>query len=125
MDPFMTFWIFLIGIIVGVIIGIILLYRTAVSPLHKKIEKLNNEIKALMTTYGKTTEQHALFMKQYPYSIERFRYLGTPIDGIQFEDDQILFVEFKTTKSKLGAAQNRIKKLVKQGKVKWFEFRTK
>jgi len=125
MDPFMTFWIFLIGIIVGVIIGVILLYRTAISPLHKKIEKLTAEKKALMTTCEKTTEQHAPSMKQYPYSIERFRFIGTPIDGIQFEDDQILFVEFKTSKSKLSAAQNRIKKLVKEGKVKWFEFRTK
>ncbi|MCK5112179.1 MAG: endonuclease, partial [Thermoplasmatales archaeon] len=53
------------------------------------------------------------------------RFIGSPIDGVQFEDDQILFVEFKTDKSKLNAKQNKIKKLVKEGKVKWFEFKTK
>ena len=121
----MTFWIFLVGIIVGVIIGVILLYQTAVFPLHKKIEKLTSEKQVLSITYGKITEQFAPFMEQYPYSIEKFRFMGTPIDGIQFEEDQILFVEFKTAKSKLSATQNRIKKLVKEGKVKWFEFRTK
>ncbi len=49
MEILMLFWFFLIGIIVGVIIGLTLVYRTAVSPLHKEIEKLSNEIKLLST----------------------------------------------------------------------------
>jgi len=117
MDPLMTFWIFLIGILVGVISGITLLYRAAISPLHKKIEKLLSEKQLSLTR--KIPEQMAPWMKNYPYSIENFRFIGSPIDGVQFEDDQILFVEFKTDNTK----QNKIKKLVKEGKVKWFEFR--
>lgn len=123
MDPFMIFWIFLIGIIVGVILGVTLLHRTAISPLHRKIDNLTSEKQALSTTYDMTTEQFAPTMEQYPYPTERFRFIGTPIDGIQFEDDQILFVKFRIHESKLNATQNRIKKLVKEGKVKWFEFK--
>lgn len=125
MDPLMTFWVFLIGIIIGVIFGITLVYRVAISPLHKKIEKLSSEKESSSTAWGKTTEQFASSMEKYPHSTENFRYIGSPIDGIQFEDDQILFVEFKTDKSKLNAKQNKIKKLVKEGKIKWFEFKMK
>ncbi|MCK4416106.1 MAG: endonuclease [Thermoplasmatales archaeon] len=125
MDPLMTFWVFLIGIIIGVIFGLTLVYRAAISPLHKKIEKLSSEKESSSTAWGKTTEQFTSSMEKYPYSTENFRYIGDPIDGIQFEDDQILFVEFKTDKSKLNAKQNKIKKLVKEGKVKWFEFKMK
>ena len=125
MDPLMTFWIFLIGIIAGLMLGVTLVYRTAISPLHKKVEKLSSEKQSLSTIYGKITEQFAPFMKKYPYSTENFRFIGNPIDGIQFEDDHIIFVEFKTSKSKLTPIQNRIKKLVKEGKIKWFEFRMK
>jgi hypothetical protein len=114
MDPLMTFWVLLIGIIIGVIFGITLVYRAAISPLHKKIGKLTSE-----------KEQFASSMEKYPYSKENFRYIGDPIDGIQFEDDQILFVEFKTEKSKLTTKQNKIKKLVEERNVNWFEFRTK
>ncbi len=125
MDPLMTFWVFLIGIIIGVIFGITLVYRAAISPLHKKIEKLSSEKESSSTAWGKTTEQFVSSMEKYPYSTENFRHIGSPIDGIQFEDDQILFVEFKTDKSKLNSKQNKIKKLVKEGKTKWFEFKTK
>lgn len=125
MDPLMAFWIFLIGIIAGLMLGVTLVYRTAISPLHKKIEKLSSEKQSLSTIYGKITEQFAPFMKKYPYSTGNFRFIGNPIDGIQFEDDHIIFVEFKTSKSKLTPIQNKIKKLVKEGKIRWFEFRMK
>ncbi len=121
----MMFWVFLIGIIFGVIAGITLIYRAAVSPLHKKINRLTTEKQSLSTTYGKITEQFAPFMKDYPYSTKNFRFIGSPIDGIQFNENQILFVEFKTNKSKLTKTQNKIKKLVKEGKIAWFEFRMK
>jgi len=43
----MLLWFFLLGIIVGVIVGLTLVYRTAVSPLHKEIERLSDQIKLL------------------------------------------------------------------------------
>jgi predicted Holliday junction resolvase-like endonuclease len=125
MDPLMTFWVFLIGIIIGVIFGITLVYKVAISPLHKKIEKFTSEKESISTAWDKITEQYASPAEKYPYSKENFRFIGSPIDGVQFEDDQILFVELKTDKSTLNAKQNKIKKLVKEGKVKWFEFKTK
>jgi predicted Holliday junction resolvase-like endonuclease len=112
MDPLMMVWVFFIGIIIGVVVGVGLSYRTAVSPLHRRIKKL-------------TSQQYHTFMKQYPYNPENFRYLGDPIDGIQFEDDKILLVSFKTKNTPRTTEQDHIKNLLKNGNVLWFEWSTK
>lgn len=113
MDSLVILWIFLIGAIVGLLLGLTLVYRAAVSPLHKKIEILSS---------GKPSEQ---YMEKYPYDIEYFRYIGNLVDGIQFEEDRIIFVKFKTDQSQLSSRQNKIKKLVEKGKVEWFEFKVR
>ena len=63
------------------------------------------------------------FLKNYPYESSNFRFIGTPIDGIQFEDDKIIFVEFKAGDSRLTAKQEKIKDLINKKKVNWEEFR--
>ena len=63
------------------------------------------------------------FLKNYPYESSNFRFIGTPIDGIQFEDDKIVFVEFKVGDSRLTAKQEKIKDLINKKKVNWEEFR--
>ncbi len=112
MDSLMTVWVFFIGSIIGVIVGVALSYRTAITPLHQRIGKL-------------TSQQYHMFMKQYPYNPDNFRYLGDPIDGIQFEKDKILFVWFKTRKTIRTPEQDHIKNLLENGNVSWFEWSTK
>ena len=112
MDSLMTIWVFFIGSIIGVIVGVALSYRTAITPLHQRIGKL-------------TSQQYHMFMKQYPYNPDNFRFLGDPIDGIQFEDDRILFVWFKTRKTIRTPEQDHIKNLLENGNVSWFEWSTK
>ena len=109
MDSLMTVWVFFIGSIIGVIIGVALSYRTAVTPLNQRIGKL-------------TSQQYHTFMKHYPYNPDNFRYIGDPIDGIQFEEDKILFVWFKTRKTIRTPEQNHIRKLLESGNVNWFEW---
>ena len=107
MDPFMMCWVFLIGIIIGIIIATILIQHTAVIPLHRQIDTLSK----------KTS-----FTPPPPYSPENFHYLGTPIDGIQFEKNIIIFIQSRSPKSKLTPLQNQIKQLVIDKKVQWHEF---
>lgn len=118
----MEFWVFLIGILAGLIAGIVLVYRTAVYPLHKKFEEPSSE-QLSDKTYDKTIEQFdPTMLSNYPFAYENFRFIGDPIDGIQFEDDCILFVEFKKDPSKQDPVKNKIKELVENSKIKWFEF---
>ena len=47
------------------------------------------------------TEQFMPFVHNYPWDPGRFRFIGSPIDGIQFEEDRVIIVEFKTGSSTL------------------------
>ena len=108
MDVLVGIWVFLIGCIAGVVLGLILVYRTAVSPLHKKIEKLSGE------------KQLEPYMDSYPFDTHNFRFIGDPIDGLQFEDNRILFVKFNLENSEKS---KKIKKLVDKKLVEWLEIR--
>jgi hypothetical protein len=114
MDSLMTIWVFFIGITIGIILGIILSYKTAVNPLQHTIKKLTAQYKY----------SHEV-MKYYPYNPDNFRFVGDPIDGIQFEEKAILFVRFKKGNVPLTKEQNHIKTLLKNRNVEWFEFTTK
>ncbi len=78
--------------------------------------------RSLSASYGRITEQWFPLMERYPYDSANFRFLGTPVDGVQFEEDRIVFVEFKSNRSELSSAQKRMKKLIESGKVYWEEF---
>jgi len=114
MDSLMTIWVFFIGIIIGILIGVILSYRTAVSPLQHTIKKLTFRDK-----YNHET------MKYYPYNPDNFRFVGDPIDGIQFEENAIVFVRFKKGNACRTKEQDHIKTLLENRKIEWFEFTTK
>ena len=97
---------------------------------HDKVSRLKEELRAaqssrqsLATTYGRITEQWAPFMGGYPYEPRNFRFLGSPVDGVQFEDDKVVFVEFKANASQLTERERRIKENVQAGRVEWLEFR--
>lgn len=109
----MTIWVFFIGSFIGIIIGVMLSYRTAVTPLQHRIEKLSSQ-----------QELHKENLKYYPYDPAKFRFIGEPVDGIQFEKDVILFVRFKKGSTPRTKEQDEVKTLIESGKVKWFEFTT-
>jgi len=78
---------------------------------------------SLSSKYGKMSEQFMPFLKDYPYDPQNFRFLGTPIDGIQFCDDKIVFIEFKTNSSQLSPRQKQVAQNIWQKKVEFEEHR--
>ena len=78
---------------------------------------------SLSSKYGRMTEQFMPFLEDYPYDKQNFRFIGSPIDGVQFEPDRVVLVEFKSADSSLSARQKEIKRLVESGKVEFKEFR--
>lgn len=75
------------------------------------------------TRYGQITEQFMPFISEYPYDSKQFRFLGSPIDGVEFEEDKIVMIEFKSAGSQLSTRQRRIRNLVREGKVDFQEIR--
>lgn len=113
------------GLIVAVLALVIV-----VRAYHDKVSRLKDELRAaqssrqsLATTYGRITEQWAPFMGGYPYNPQHFRFLGSPVDGVQFEEDKVVFVEFKANASQLTDRERRIKENVLAGRVEWLELR--
>ncbi len=90
--------------------------------LQKQVQDTVSKKQSLSVKYGKMTEQFLPFLEAYPYDEQNFRFLGSPVDGIQFESDKIIFVEFKAADSKLSQKQKHIKKLVENKKVYFKEF---
>ncbi|MCD6478898.1 MAG: endonuclease [Candidatus Diapherotrites archaeon] len=98
----------------------LVLYRR-ISILEQRLSHLSSEKQSQSTRYGLLVEQWLPLSEQFPFSPENFRFLGSPVDGIAFENDRIIFCEFKLNNSKLTEREKRIKELVENGKVEWFE----
>ena len=122
MDPFMALWLLIIGLLLGFLGGVALVYRRGVQPWKDQAQDIARKKQSLSTSYGQITEQFAPFMIRYPFNWKQFRFIGSPIDGIQFEDDAIYFVEIKAASGTLNKRQRNIKYLVEEKKVQWFTF---
>ena len=72
---------------------------------------------------GLMAENFMPFIRDYPYDHKNFRFLANPVDGIQVNEDSIIFIEFKTGGAKLSQSQKHIKNLVKEGRVRFETFR--
>jgi len=82
-----------------------------------RLSEIKFQKQSLSTKYGKITEQFLPFLDAFPYDPSNFRFLGTPIDGVQFEEDKIVFFEFKSGNSRMSVKQNNIKKLINDRKI--------
>jgi predicted Holliday junction resolvase-like endonuclease len=65
--------------------------------------------------------QWAPVLSKYPYEPRNFRFVGSPVDGVQFEEDRIVFVRFSS--GELTPVQQRVRDLVQSGRVEWLEVR--
>lgn len=109
-------------IILVLTIALIILIALLIST-RKKIKQLKFSQRSQSSKYGKMTEQFMPFLEDYPYDPQNFRFLGNPIDGVQFEEDKIIFIEFKSATSRLNQNQKNIKTLVDRGKIIFEEHR--
>ena len=89
----------------------------------KKFSDLIRQKKSSEVRVGLISEQIAPFLDAWPFETKNFRFLGAPIDGVSFEDDNVILVEIKTGKASLSPKQRQIRKQVREGRVKFMEFR--
>ena len=111
--------------LVGLSILLLLLamyYKRKLDDIRDMLEDERSRQRSLSTVYGRISEQWFPLMDRYPYDSQSFRFIGTPIDGIQFEEDRIVFCEFKNNQSSLSPLQKQIKRLVENRQVYWEEF---
>jgi predicted Holliday junction resolvase-like endonuclease len=105
------------------LIGTIAYYHKKVKKIGESLKEIEKRGRSLSSTYGRITEQFAPFISSYPYDPQDFRFIGSPIDGVQFNDDGIIFIEVKSSRSRLSEREKKVKELVERGMVSWMEFR--
>ncbi len=101
-----------------VILLFLLLTRT-----RRHLRQAVSQRQSTAVRHGQIYEQYFPMLKNYPYDPKDFRFLGTPVDGVQFTEDGIIMVEFKSGTSRLSRKQRKIRKLVEKGKVRFEEYR--
>ena len=79
---------------------------------------------------GQVLEQVAPFLPGFPCNPADARFIGKPVDFVAFpglsENDEVkevLLIEVKTGKSVLSEREKEIKKAVKEGRVRYVEYR--
>ena len=117
-------WIILILFVVCVVLFLLLRYsRRKLAEKSVSISELDKQKRSQSIRYGKLAEQFMPFLESYPYDPHDFRFLGTPIDGVQFTEDSIILVEFKAADSQLSKRQRTIKRIIEEGTVRFEIYR--
>ncbi len=117
-------WIILVLIVVCIVLFLLLRYsRRKLAEKSESIAELDKQKRSQSIRYGKLAEQFMPFLESYPYDPHDFRFLGTPIDGVQFTEDSIILVEFKTADSQLSKRQRTIKGIIEEGAVRFEIYR--
>lgn len=114
------------GVVAGVVAGavfLVLLLLLWVRVLLRRVRALKSERQSQAARYGQTMEQFAPFLESWPWDPKRFRFIGSPVDGLQFTDDALLIVEIKSANARLSPEQQAIKAMVQSGRVRWEEVR--
>ena len=117
MDIPVTWWV-IAGLVAALAAAVLYSVRMTKSYLGLRRRKRGDDVRR-----GLMTEQWLPLTESYPWDPRGFRFLGAPIDGVQFEDDRIVLVEFKSGRSHLSERQRRIRDLVREGRVEFRELR--
>lgn len=107
--------------LIAVVLALVLVvrhHRDAVGRLREELDWAAAERRRLVTERNGWSDQWAPLLSAYPYDPRRFRFLGAPVEGVQFEDDRVVFVSLGRAPSE-GA--ERVKELVRAGRVEFHE----
>ena len=113
----------LLAALAAVFLLIALFLGSRLFALRRQLAELAFAKSSQSVRYGKLSEQFMPFLKDYPYDPQQFRFLGTPVDGVQFNEDEIVFLEFKAANGRASEKQRSIRALVEQKKVRFEERR--
>ena len=78
---------------------------------------------------GQFSEQLAPYLPDFPFSPSEARFLGKPVDFLIFSGmdqkniNEVIFVEVKSGKSGLNAAEKSLKETIIEKRVRWVEYR--
>jgi len=78
---------------------------------------------------GLAAEQLAPYLPAFPFDPTELRFIGKPVDFIAFVGasggriEEVVFVEVKSGNASLSAVERSLRDAVKEGRVRWVEYR--
>jgi predicted Holliday junction resolvase-like endonuclease len=90
---------------------------------RSRLKQTEGSKKSTEIRTGMLVEHWVPVKEDFPYDRKKAHFLGNPIDYIVFEEEEIIFLEVKTGKSRLNKSQKRIKDLIDRGKIRFEEMR--
>jgi len=89
------------------------------SELEVKHSEFVSKRKSQEVRLGAIAETLTPFLAGFPYNPKNLRALGSPIDYVAFEEDEIVFIEVKSGDSATSKKQKNIKRIVEEGNVRF------
>ena len=119
------FIIVIIGMWVSSILCLLKYSKQKENKLKADYKNLFKQKKSSEVRLGQITEHFAPYIPSWESDPKNFKFLGAPIDGISFnlKDNEIVFVEIKSGRSRLSENQKKIKEIVEKGNVFFKTFR--
>ena len=118
----------IIFLLLGIVIGKAIQKIKAKDIIQKEREDSVSKSRAVLG--GMFQEQLSPYFPNFPCNPSDAKFIGRPIDFIAFtgsaeggDIDEILLIEVKTGKSSLSKREKQIKKAVKEGRVRYVEYR--
>jgi len=121
-------FVYILGILA--LLAVLLLIQTF--RLHGKNSSLRKDAvkRSRAVIGGQVVEQVAPYLPGFPCSPADAKFIGKPVDFIAFpglsENDtvkEVLLIEVKTGQSALSSREREIKRAVKEGRVRYVEYR--
>ncbi|HEX2066912.1 MAG TPA: Holliday junction resolvase-like protein [Candidatus Thermoplasmatota archaeon] len=107
----------------GSLVLALLLWAWSTAALLRRLRALRSAKQSQSTRYGQISEQFAPHLAAWPWDPKGFRFIGSPVDGVQFTEEGVVFVEIKSADGRLTPQQALVKRHVEAGRVGWREVR--
>lgn len=105
-------------VLVLVLVLVVRHHRDAVGKLREELDWAAAERRRLQQRRDAWGAQWAPLLSGYPYDPRHFRFLGSPVEGVQFNEDRIVFVSLGFAPR---ADAERVRDLVRAGRVEFHE----
>ncbi|MCQ2589675.1 MAG: hypothetical protein MJ179_04550 [Treponema sp.] len=119
----------LLVVVIFILILALIIQRFRMNSLLKK-ERQDAVKRSRAVLGGQMIEQVAPFLPDFPCNPADVRFIGKPVDFIGFSGlaendcvDEVLLIEVKTGDSKLSGREKEIKNAVKNGRVRYVEYK--
>lgn len=119
----------LLVVVIFILILALIIQRFRMNSLLKK-ERQDAVKRSRAVLGGQMIEQVAPFLPDFPCNPADVRFIGKPVDFIGFSGlaendcvDEVLLIEVKTGESKLSGREKEIKNAVKNGRVRYVEYK--